>query len=286
MNIYIIILIVFILLFLSLRYKKLETLESFSNNNNNQNKSNDFKYFYINLEKEKDKRINADKNQKILNIPINRFNAVNGKDLTNNDINFYVKNSYFTNNFNNIKTRGQVGVALSHIKLLEKCSKDNKNYIIFEDDFIIDKTFKNKFEIFLQNLPNDWDIFYLFINDFYINDEQKRNNNTQRIKISKHIYKPIKPIGLVAYGVNCKSAELILKHIKPLNDEPIDDTLGNLIKDDIITAYTTKENIVDHPHEYYSNTFEKKLVRKKANFNTETNIKNNKQTNNKQIINK
>ena len=162
------------------------------------------------------------------------------------------------------KTKGALGAGLSHIRLIERCSQDTKSYIIFEDDIELDKSFYNNLNNFLKNLPDDWDIFYLYLNDFYLNKKQRKNKK-QRYRVNNIIYKPISPIGLVAYGVNYKSSNKILKYLKPLNNDAIDDRLAYLIDEGHIKAYTTKNNIVTHPTEYYSNTFETKKIRTRIN---------------------
>jgi GR25 family glycosyltransferase involved in LPS biosynthesis len=55
-------------------------------------------------------------------------------------------------------TRGAIGLALTYKYIVENC---NNNILILEDDIDIVDNFDNELQECLNNLPNDWDIFYL-----------------------------------------------------------------------------------------------------------------------------
>lgn len=220
-----------------------------------------FKLIYINLEKDYQKR-NKFISSFHKNTKLTRFDGIDGNLLSDTDKKLLIRQNYITQNFLNIKTNGELGCALSHMKNLENHAHSNQHLLIFEDDAIINSQLFLELSLFLKELPNDWDMFYLYINDFYINSIQK-SKNKQRIKITKYLYKPINPIGLLCYGINKNSVTKILELIKPLDSIPIDDKFGELIHKKSIIAYTTHKNIVTHPVQYYSNTSETFKNRKK-----------------------
>ena len=122
----------------------------------NTNKNID-KIYVINLEKNKDRLKKFMKCAKKANVNVKRFDAVNGKELSKNDpyvIKYFGKNS----NLN----PGQIGCALSHIKIWEDAIKNNyNNIIVFEDDAIIPKDFWYRFNKAYYELPKNWEMLLL-----------------------------------------------------------------------------------------------------------------------------
>lgn len=243
-----------ILLTISLLRKK----ELFGNNLS----KSDFKFIYLNLEKDTDKRNKFISNCQQINLKVHRFNGINGSLLSNLNKRDLVSQNYITNHFLDNKTNGQLGCAVSHFKILEEHKNHGQHLIIFEDDAIIENNFDSNLSKFLRALPSDWDVFYLYINNFYLNPEQNKKGGKQRVKINEQLYKPIAPIGLICYGVNKNSISKVLNLLKPLDNTPIDNKLASLITKGKINSYTTPRNIVGHPLVYYSNTFQKNMVRK------------------------
>ena len=79
---------------------------------------------------------------------VQRFDAIYGKELPKNH---YIK-KYFVDNHN--LTDGQIGCALSHIKIWEDAVKNNyKNILVFEDDATIPHDFWDKFNKAYNELP-------------------------------------------------------------------------------------------------------------------------------------
>lgn len=58
---------------------------------------------------------------------------------------------------------GAVGCKMSHYKVIETAKKRNyNNFLVLEDDFLINENdFEKQIIENLNNLPNDWDMFYL-----------------------------------------------------------------------------------------------------------------------------
>ena len=168
------------------------------------------KIYVINLNKNKDRWDVISKAAKKANIPITRFNAIYGKELPPNHPDII---KYFDKN--NKLNSGQIGCALSHIKILEEAVKNNyDNILVFEDDAIIPPDFWEKLEPVVNELPDDWDILSL---------------NCVRCKGKKYkynLYKLLYNICLMGYIIS-KSG--IIKLIKLLNKKikiPIDNFLA------------------------------------------------------------
>lgn len=254
----------FVILLLLLVYAIVLTVSLFRKKelfSNNLTKNN-FKFIYLNLEKDTNKRNRFISNCQQINLKVHRFNGINGNLLTTQNKRNLVSQNYITDSFLNNKTNGQLGCAVSHFKILEEHKNHGQHLIIFEDDAIIDNDFDSNLSKFLRLLPSNWDIFYLYINNFYLNREQHKKGGKQRVKINEQLYKPIAPVGLICYGVNKNSISKVLNLLKPLDNIPIDDKLASLISEGKINSYTTPKNIVGHPDVYYSNTFQKNMVRK------------------------
>lgn len=68
--------------------------------------------------------------------------AVDGKNISNEYINeqgLFFSKDWRDPMLNRRMTKGEVGCMLSHLKLWEECAKGEDIYLIFEDDFVIDK---------------------------------------------------------------------------------------------------------------------------------------------------
>lgn len=115
--------------------------------------------YLINLERRSDKR-------KIFNetilpyLPkIKYFDAIDGRILSKNDI----EKSKIRGRSDHT-TRGAVGCALSHRKVIEDAYKNNYNRIlVLEDDIYIPEpqNLENDINKAADELPDDWEMFYL-----------------------------------------------------------------------------------------------------------------------------
>lgn len=137
--------------------------ELFINNNNSNNyhnnniKNNIDKIYVINLKKNKDrlKQFIEDSNKAF--VKVDRFEAIYGKELPNDHPDIF---KYFTKD--NKLAPGQIGCALSHIKIWEDAIKNNyKNIIVFEDDALIPEDFWKKCDESFSALQENWDMLLL-----------------------------------------------------------------------------------------------------------------------------
>ena len=194
-------------------------------------------------------RINNIENQeKILNLQINKFNAIKGIDLDqDNLIQLKILDDKFK--FYSSKRSNEIGCYLSHLNLLKSCKKlNNKFHIIFEDDFqivsnihfyqmitnIINQTTFYSFDIIFLGWVNDnTDSYYYFSDNLY-----KFNNNNNFF-------------GTVAYIVNSNSLDKIIDLISYI-DMPIDTKYKQLHTDNKLDIYWINPIIVESNYSLFS----------------------------------
>ena len=141
------------------------------------------KTYVINLNHRKDRFESIDKSLKKINLEYELFPACDGNKLEmySNDI-----AKYFDKN-NNL-TPGQIGCALSHIKIWEKAIENNYKYtLVLEDDAIVPIDFWKKINNLLNELPSNYNMILLgccscegeIINnkDFILKGSKNSNSN-------------------------------------------------------------------------------------------------------------
>ena len=115
------------------------------------------KIYVINLKKNTDRLEKFIEHSRKANVAVERFDAVNGKELEKDDP--YILRCFIKEHNLN---PGQIGCALSHIKIWEDAVKNNyNNIIVFEDDAVIPEDFWDKFDKVYNELPEDWDLLLL-----------------------------------------------------------------------------------------------------------------------------
>ena len=115
------------------------------------------KIYCINLERSKDRWENIKKGAKNANIKVERFNAIDGKNIDKTETS--QRNNI---NINHRLRKGTIGCALSHILLLRKIGRESNNYVlVLEDDVVIPKDFNEKVDLYLNKVDFDFDILFL-----------------------------------------------------------------------------------------------------------------------------
>lgn len=110
--------------------------------------------FVISL-KNSDRRTEFDKlNKNTINY--HYFDAINGNTIEKNS-------SIIKGNTLGYST-GQIGCAMSHLCMWEKCIELNKPIIIMEDDAFVSYDFNKHIDIVTKMLPNNWHILQLSYN--------------------------------------------------------------------------------------------------------------------------
>lgn len=69
---------------------------------------------------------------------------------------------------------GQIGHLNSFLNIFQDALKKNyQTILVLEDDCLFPNDFKKKFFKTFNNIPNDWHLFYLGVNDWHIKSAQK-----------------------------------------------------------------------------------------------------------------
>jgi len=201
----------------------------------------------INMKKSTDRLKIIDKEFKKHNIKYNRFEAINGKKLNNNDI--YNNTTFLCRNL--ICNYGMIGCSLSHQKLWKQLLNDKTTdyYIIMEDDIILN----NNFKIIINNL------------DYYIKKYNIDLINLSSCNIGSGIYKElfninnynfgysIFPIGLVCYCINKKGAKKLLNFFNNNINNHIDFEIIIKSLQNKINYITIQPPLVEHFFDNNSN---------------------------------
>lgn len=213
------------------------------------NKSNSFikKTFYINLENSKFRRKKIEEHLSRNNIKAHRFNAVNGKKLENysNEVKTYInkKGKWW----DKAPLETQIGVALSHLKILEKVANDsnidmNHNVMILEDDVKISNNFWKELEHMKHQIPSDFDMLLL------------GSNWGKGIHYSDDLLTDISGLGFHAYIVKKKFCIEMVNHFKNNKLNMAIDTYfkDRIYKNQKYKIFLSKKNIIVQNWNYKS----------------------------------
>jgi GR25 family glycosyltransferase involved in LPS biosynthesis len=128
--------------------------------------------YVLNLDRRPDRYENIKYNLDKLDIKVERFSAIDGDDIKDDEYNF----SNFKQGYGMIENKYALGCLRSHIEIIKDAkSKGYKRILIFEDDVLINSDIKIHFQK-IRNIDN-WKLLYLgasqynwdidFIEDFY-----------------------------------------------------------------------------------------------------------------------
>ena len=175
--------------------------------------------YVINLDHRIDRWNNIQKAFKYTPLKLNRWNAVYGKNLSDDDI-YKITNTfcyYFC-------APGLIGCWLSHY-LLWKYIFENKldNVLILEDDAIPIQNFSIKLDNILKQIPTDYDIVFLGCdgscdseNNYLAQLIYGKNKSVDVNNKINDLVVPTFPLGMHAYIVSHRGAKKLLE-IKELN---------------------------------------------------------------------
>jgi GR25 family glycosyltransferase involved in LPS biosynthesis len=196
--------------------------------------------YLINMDKDKDRLITATNHCNELSIDFERFPGIDPKQLLQKE-----KNKYL-NNFNQyFMPYGVVGCAYSHIYIWLDAIKNNyKNILILEDDVIYKKeNFYENFENAYNELPNDYDLFFIGYN---------AGNNIQSNDF-KYIYQPKKLFYQThSYIVSLEGCK---KLVKIIQNNKINNPIDNIISQNkhLLNIYLIKNVLTYQDRNYESN---------------------------------
>jgi len=201
-------------------------------------------------------------------IEVKLVKGVNGKAVSNEEINKRVSNTYKT-----FGPKSAIGCAISHMNVWKLFLETEEEYaIIFEDDVVLEDNFNEKLEVALKEVPKDYDILYLgctgcdneqqfnivkFTASFWI--APKTFNPHQQI--TDNIGIPSVAFSTHAYIVSRKGATKLLKYLDGKLYHHIDFCIQQLVLDNKIESYSTTPRIAyqtstdDTPSENVSSNF-------------------------------
>lgn len=190
-----------------------------------------------------DRLSNINEQEKILNIKINKFNAIRGSLLNQNEL---VNNNILDINFklDESKRANEIGCYLSHLNLLKSLKNSNsksKYHVVLEDDFkfvtgtnfietvknIIEQTQLYSFDIIFLGWSNDNESSYKYFspNLYWFDDINK-------------FY------GTYGYLINSNSLDKIINLIQYV-DMPIDVKYKTLYMNKKLNAYWSKIKLIE-----------------------------------------
>lgn len=243
------------------------------------------KVYVLNLDSEKNRMKIIDNELKKLNIEYTRISATNGfekfqygREIKKAETLFekwnliekmnqvLIKQKITDKNISNIKylKPGQYGHLDSFKRIFEDIIINNYNTVlVLEDDCQFTDDFKNKFFNTYNNLPKNWDLVYLGVNDIH------RKVSREPKMLRPHVYNinPVYPslkgknnskfgviFGTHALLLNKKTAEQWIKYAYPIK-WPSDWVMGKLIfLYKKINAYSTGNNIINAYSDYKMNS--------------------------------
>jgi len=167
--------------------------------------------YVINLDRSKDRLKEFQKNLDKFNFKATRISAIDGKKLKTNFIDY---------------TPSQIGCASSHIKTWEEIVKNNDmSAIVCEDDIILKDNFKKDLPIFLDQVPDDFDIVFVSSSNCYKDDSKTpifvkilqqfvNIGNQENTVITENVYIPRMCLTTACYIVSQKGARKLLELLK------------------------------------------------------------------------
>jgi GR25 family glycosyltransferase involved in LPS biosynthesis len=181
-------------------------------------------------------------------IPLERFNAIDGKKL---DIKNIVTDKAYKqilsaeNNGYRLRhyelTRGAVGCFMSHTSLFKRLRDDESKefYLIFEDDAMIQPRVIEYIKYYINNAPKDWDMIMFGVLREVIS---KQGKDYDKVKVWW---------GLFGYAVSKKGANTFLDYLNTHGkiDKQIDSMMSMMTVENRLAVYSTKIHFIGHNEE-------------------------------------
>ena len=198
------------------------------------------KTYVINLESSTDRLAKFKKQLKPFNIPFERWNAVNGREIPKKQFREMGVAHWAIQDFTK-KRQGELGALFSHLLLWKYIAKQdyssNAGVLIFEDDIILAPNFNEHLDKILQKIPSDWDMIVLgYGHEKYFAEPEGAIRKIKRFT------------GCYAYIVNPASLGKIMPYFS-LPGEPVDTILEDLTSRSLITIYAPYNRIVETGNE-------------------------------------
>jgi glycosyl transferase family 25 len=179
-----------------------------------------------------------------LEIDFEYFSSNSSKDqiLLNVESNFYQFNS---NVYNRRLNNNEICVTIQHFKIYEKIINDNlENCLIIEDDAIFNLDVWLKLELFLNQLPEGYDIFFI---------SEGCNLRSENIQIDRLVYKNKLSRCATGYIINKSMCHKLINSL-PFS-YPIDWHFNIMNKENKFNFYWSEPCVIKQgsEHQYKSN---------------------------------
>ena len=139
---------------------------------------------------------------------------------------------------------GELGIWASNYTAWQNFEKSDYDYIILmEDDIVLGNKFNEKLMHYMDELPEDWDVFTAYIPSFGNN---RYGKNNKALSIGKeNICRVYQSWSCLCYVVSKKGAQKLLEQVKSPVKSPIDHYLFYSQDIDVYTIKFERGNICD-----------------------------------------
>ncbi len=225
------------------------------------NKKIDIPIYIINLKKDIEKKEHMQKLCEKHNLYQEFINAVDGRLLSEENINEIYSSAKAINTIGRELSRGEIGCALSHISIYKKMVNENiSEAIVFEDDIEFNNNLLKVLHK-INNFPDNWNLVLLGhhacpardIETHYSFWEKKGLDNTYMIARPAEM-----GCGTYGYILKLEAAKILLHDLKIL-EKPIDHYTGI---DKKLNLYIVSPAVIKI-HDFLSNTYHSMEDRKK-----------------------
>ena len=113
---------------------------------------------------------------------------------------------------------GEIGCFISHyIAWNYLLNSELDELLIFEDDVFIDETFVKKYQLAINNVPEDYDVLSIFV------DSNQHDRFKESDKINYYISKGYQDWSTLCYIISKQGAEKLCKYVEEIGmDHPAD----------------------------------------------------------------
>ena len=165
------------------------------------------------------------------------FPAIDGKT---NQLEYYLGSKLINENILSFCRRGQLACLLSHLEVWKNMiEEDIPEMIVIEDDCIIGDDFNEKFQLAYNELPDDYDILYLFSHPETRKLYRKDSSNYKYIDEGYQTY------GFVGFLITVNLAKELLSLFKDHIINMVDDMTMHYLYTQKKRYFCTKENLVE-----------------------------------------
>ena len=140
-------------------------------------------------------------------------------------------------------TSARVACHLSHLKILKLIVERRlASAIIFEDDAKVAPDFRNRLDLLLDEVPDDYDYVYLYTHPKYEPEDDTPFLIPEKNQIRRYSYTYCN----LAYLVSFNGAKKLVNHLSQPIYAPLDFMVNDLIENGGLTAYMSRTMLVEN----------------------------------------